>query len=204
MKAVGITGGIGSGKSTLCHILAGWGVPVYDADTRTKALYDGDPELIPALEKVLGERLRREDGTLDRRRFAAVVFGDPEAMEQVEAIVHPKVLADFLAWKERLPETPWEGPGSVPFAAFESAIVLEKPLFAPYLDKVVWVEAPRGLRLGRTVLRDGSDESAVLARMARQQELSAKADAVLSNDADLGTLAVQARFLFEKLLTEHA
>ena len=203
MKTVGITGGIGSGKSTLCRILADWGVPVYEADARTKALYGKDPQLIPSLEKLLGERLRREDGTLDSRRFAAVLFGDPKAMEQVEAVVHPKVLADFLAWKDELPETVWEGPGSVPFAVFESAVVLEKPLFAPYLDKVVWVEAPRGLRLGRTLLRDGSDEAAVLARMARQQELSAKADAVLRNDADLPTLAVQARFLFEKLLTEH-
>ena len=100
MKTLGITGGIGSGKTTLCRMLEKRGVPVYEADARTKALYDSDPSLIPALEQALGVTLRGEDGKMDRGRLAGMLFADSRVRETVEAIVHPKVLEDFLAWRE--------------------------------------------------------------------------------------------------------
>ena len=108
MKTVGMTGGIGSGKTTLCRLLEARGVPVYEADARTKALYDSDPALVPALEEALGTPLRGEDGKLDRKRLAGMLFADSRVRETVEAIVHPRVLQDFLAGR-------WTGsPGTAP------------------------------------------------------------------------------------------
>ena len=198
MKTIGITGGIGSGKTTLCRMLEAAGAPVYEADARTKALYDSDPSLVPALEAALGTPLRGEDGKLDRRRLAGMLFADSRVRETVEAIVHPKVLEDFLAWRDACGKAPWKGPGQVPFVVFESAIVLEKPLFAPYIDKVVWIDAPERDRIRRSALRDGVPEEDIRRRAAAQRHSAAKADALLVNDADPATLLQRALdLLFE-------
>ena len=199
MKTVGITGGIGSGKTTLCRMLEQRGVPVYEADTRTKALYDSDPSLVPALEQALGTPLRGEDDKLDRKRLAGMLFADSRVRETVESIVHPKVLEDFLSWQGSLENEPWKGPGTVPFAVFESAIVLEKPLFAPYLDRVVWVDAPERDRIRRSMMRDGAPEEEIRRRVAAQRLSAAKADAVLVNDADLPTLERRALDLLNEI-----
>lgn len=188
MKTIGITGGIGSGKTTLCRMLEKRGVPVYEADARAKALYDSDPSLVPAMEKMLGTPLRGEDGKLDRRKLAGMLFADARVREKVEAIVHPHVLTDFLAWRESVEKEPWKGPGTVPFAVFESAIVLEKPLFAPYLDRIVWVDAPERDRIRRSMRRDGVPEEEIRRRVTAQRCSAEKADAVLLNDADEATL----------------
>ena len=202
MKTVGITGGIGSGKTTLCRLLEARGVPVYEADARTKALYDSDPALVPALEEALGTPLRGEDGKLDRKRLAGMLFADSRVRETVEAIVHPRVLQDFLAWRGALDGKPWNGPGTVPFAMFESAIVLEKPLFAPYLDKVVWMDAPEDQRIRRSALRDGVAEEEIRRRVDIQRHGAARADAVLVNDADPATLESRALDLLKEIWTQ--
>ena len=199
MKTLGITGGIGSGKTTLCRMLEGRGVPVYEADARTKALYDSDPSLLPALEKALGTPLRDGQGKLDRRRLAGMLFADEKARDTVEALVHPKVLEDFLAWREAREKEPWNGPGTVPFAVFESAIVLEKPLFAPYLDKIVWVDAAESERIRRSALRDDVPEEEIRRRVAAQGKCSSLADAVLRNDADPATLERRALDLLNEI-----
>ena len=199
MKTLGITGGIGSGKSTLCRMLEGRGVPVYEADARTKALYDSDPSLVPALEAALGTPLRGEDGKLDRRRLAGMLFADFRVRETVEAIVHPRVLADFLAWRDARSKEPWNGPGTVPFAVFESAIVLEKPLFLPYLDRILWVDAPERDRIRRSMQRDGVPEEEIRRRVTAQRCSAAKADAVLLNDADVATLERRALDLLKDI-----
>ena len=197
-RTLAVTGGIGSGKSTLCRILAGKGVPVYDSDSRTRALYDSDPELV----RQLGERLDIPEllgGKMDRQALAKRIFADPAALETLEGIVHPRVLEDFLRWKESLPEAPWKGPGKVPFVALESALVLAKPLFAPHIDRTLWVEAPEALRLERAAKRDHADRKALTERAARQQLLSARADAVLVNDGTPGQLEQKALELIEHL-----
>ena len=197
-RTLAVTGGIGSGKSTLCRILAGKGVPVYDSDTRTRALYDSDPELV----RQLGERLDLPEllgGKMDRQALAKRIFSDPAARETLEGIVHPRVLEDFLGWKESLPEAPWKGPGKVPFVALESALVLAKPLFAPHIDRTLWVEAPEALRLERAAKRDHADRKALAERAARQQMLSARADAVLVNDGTPEQLEQKALELIEHL-----
>ena len=101
METIILTGLIGSGKSAVSALLGERGIPVYDSDARTKALYDENPTLVPALEKMLGIPLRTAGGTLDRKALAAVIFNDAAAREQVEAVVYPAVLEDFLRCRRR-------------------------------------------------------------------------------------------------------
>ncbi len=181
MKTLVITGGIGSGKSAVCAILVSRGIPVYDADARTKALYDSDPALLPALEQALGLTLRGADGHLDRKALGAAIFGDADRLASLEAVVHPAVYRDFVSWRDACP-------ASAPFVVMESAIFLQKPLFRPLADKVLLVDAPAPLRLERAVLRGGLSREEVLSRMDAQRIDAEEADAVLVNDGDLAAL----------------
>ena len=181
MKTLVITGGIGSGKSAVCAILVSRGIPVYDADARTKALYDSDPALLPALEQALGLTLRGADGHLDRKALGAAIFGDADRLASLEAVVHPAVYRDFVSWRDACP-------ASAPFVVMESAIFLQKPLFRPLADKVLLVDAPAPLRLERAVTRGGLSRKEVLSRMDAQRIDAEEADAVLVNDGDLAAL----------------
>ena len=162
METIILTGLIGSGKSAVSALLGERGIPVYDSDSRTKALYDENPTLVPALEKMLGIPLRSAGGTLDRKVLAAVIFTDAAAREQVEAVVYPAVLEDFLRWRAAQAE--------VPFVVIESAVILSKPIFNGLADKVVLVTAPREIRLQRVMARDGLGAEEVLRRMDAQQQ----------------------------------
>ena len=175
MKTLVITGGIGSGKSAVCAILAARGIPVYDADARTKRLYDEDPALVPALEEKLGMPVRGGDGLLDRKNLAAAIFGDAARLAALESVVHPRVYEDFVCWRDSQPAT-------APFVVMESAIFLQKPLFFPLADRVLLVDAPAAVRLQRVMARDGLSEAEARQRMNAQQVEADRADAVLSND----------------------
>src|SRR5574344_1857802 len=108
MKTVIITGGIGSGKSSVCKYLASKGVPVYDCDARAKELYDQSPIILKSLEKTLGRDLRGADGKLDRKLLASIIFNDDKALEMVDSIVHPAVIEDFNRWKETFADAPFD------------------------------------------------------------------------------------------------
>ena len=198
MKTVILTGGIGSGKSAVCACLRARGVPVYDSDSRTKSLYDRDPALVGRLEAVLGVGLRTEEGRLDRRRLAGLIFSDPARKAAVEAVVHPAVLADFRRWKR------WQRPkgwtyGPVPFVVLESAIILSCPVFDGIGDRTVLVDADEDVRLRRAVARDGSDPEEVLRRIRQQHFDLSRVDAVLRNDASLEALYVETDRVFLNL-----
>ena len=92
MKTVAVTGGIGSGKSTVCRLLSSRGIPVYDCDSSAKGLYDREPSLAVSLEKLFGCSLRNADGSLDRGLLASLIFTSPERLAALESIVHPAVL----------------------------------------------------------------------------------------------------------------
>lgn len=204
MKTVVVTGGIGSGKSTVCAILSSLGVPVYDSDSRTKALYDTDPSLLNGIEEKfaslgMDETIRKEDGSLDRKALSKLIFGSDTLLSALESIVHPAVLEDFKEWKKEKEEMRWEGPGEVPFVVLESAIIMEKPVFQGIVDKVVEVRAPRSLRLERVSRRDGSSTADVEKRMGSQSEDSRKADAVIVNDSSLDSLINSVSRVFSNL-----
>lgn len=190
MKTVVITGLIGSGKSAVCALLRERGIPVYDADARTKGLYDRRPALVTRLEEALGLPLRRKDGSLDRAALAGRIFSDPAARETLEGMVYPLVLQDFKRWRARQ-KGEW--------VALESAVILSKPLFDGVADAVVLVTAPEPVRLQRVMARDQLPEDAVRARMMAQSIPMEKVDVVLSNEGDPSCLsqAVEQMF-FEK------
>ena len=139
MIRVGVTGGIGSGKSTVCRLFAERGVPVYDSDSEAKRLMREDPSLRAALVEAFGDETFR-DGVLNRRYLAATVFGDRRALARLEALVHPCVKRDFERWAaERTAE---------PYVVLECAILYESGMDAA-VDRVVAVVAPEELRLVR-------------------------------------------------------
>lgn len=180
MKTVIVTGLIGSGKSAVCALLRKRGIPVYNADEKTKFLYDTHPSLVMRLEEALGQPLRGTDGRLDRPRLASRIFSDAAARETVEGIVYPLVLADFRAWRSAQ-----EG---APFVVLESAVILTKPLFDGLADAAVLVTAPEQVRLQRVMARDGLPEDAVRARMRAQEIPEDKVDVTLVNDGDAARL----------------
>lgn len=157
MYKVGITGGIGSGKSTVCEMLAGRGVAVYTADERAKALMTTDAALRSSIIEAFGSDAYTAEG-LNRGFLAANVFASPEALARLNGLVHPAVMADFEAWAEQQ-----EGD----YVVLESAILFEAAL-DNRVDVSVAVMAPEALRLERAMARDGASEEQIRARMRNQ------------------------------------
>ena len=168
---------MGSGKSTVCHILAACGAPVYVADDRAKVLLNNDPSLRQGVLTLFGPNAYNNDEMLNRAHLARRAFADPSLLEQLNALVHPAVQQDFAVWRALVSP-------NAPFLVKEAAIMLEADTVAD-LDVVVLVYAPKSLRLQRTMTRDGASESNVLARMSRQwsdQRKINEVDYVVYND----------------------
>ena len=173
MFKVGITGGIGSGKSTVCRLFAARGVAVYDCDAAAKRLMAEDEALKGAIVARFGEACNC-DGVLNRSYLAEQIFGSDEAREALNRLVHPAVIADFERWAE-------EQAGE--YVVLESAILFEAGL-EKHRDCVVAILAPKPLRLERAMKRDDAQREQIEARMATQLDddtLCAKADLSLVN-----------------------
>lgn len=190
MKVLGCTGGIGSGKSYVSALFSKMGIPVYDSDSRTKALYDTDVQLRSELVDLLGEEIL-VDGVLQRSVMAAKVFGSKELLTKLEEIVHPAVVRDFCRWKEgfELGAEDMDGKAGMlsvpPFVIMESAIIMEKPLVKVVADKMLTVAAPLELRIERVMARDNVGREKVLERMAAQwsdEQREANADFIIFAD----------------------
>lgn len=194
MKTVAVTGGIGSGKSTVCGILARRGIPVYDTDSSAKRLYAKDDSLLDSIEESFGCSIRLGNGGLDKEKLAAIAFSSPEKLKTLEGIVHPAVLEDFLRWNAMQSDR-FGGSGAsevffgkAPFCIIESAVILEKPLFLRVADKVVIVDAPLSERLRRACQRDGVSPEKVIQRMAVQHFDLSKVNAVIRNEGSRSQL----------------
>ncbi len=175
---VGITGGIGSGKTTVCRIFEQLGIPVYFADQRAKLLMTESKRLVKKVKALFGEEAYLLDGSLDRKRIAGLVFQDSSLLEKLNAIVHPAVLKDGEKWHNRQ--------SNAPYTLKESAILFEIGS-QKFYDKTILVFAPKELRLQRTMQRDGLTKEAVEARMSKQMDDEAKlqmADYVIVNDGE--------------------
>ena len=165
MYKVGITGGIGSGKSTVCRMLAERGVALYDADSRAKALMSTSEALRRALIDNFGAETFTAEG-LNRAYLAGRVFNDAEQLRRLNSIVHPAVIEDFEAWAEAQ-----EGN----YVVFESAILFEAGL-EDRVDVAVAVMAPEALRVERVMARDGHTREQVLARIKNQMSDDERSD----------------------------
>lgn len=173
MYKIGVTGGIGSGKSTVCELLRDRGVAVYDSDSRAKQLMAESEALREQLTAAFGAECYNAEG-LNRAFLASKVFGNEEALQQLNSIVHPAVRADFQAWAEQQQS---------PYVVLESAILFEAG-FESEVDATLAVMAPMPMRLERTMARDGVDKESVMRRMEHQMsddELHRRASRTIVN-----------------------
>lgn len=173
MYKIGVTGGIGSGKSTVCELLRDRGVAVYDSDSRAKQLMAESEALREQLTATFGAECYNAEG-LDRAFLASKVFGNEEALQQLNSIVHPAVRADFQIWAEQQRS---------PYVVLESAILFEAG-FETEVDATLAVMAPMPMRLERTMARDGVDKESVMRRMEHQlsdDELHRRASRTIVN-----------------------
>lgn len=171
---VGITGGIGSGKSYVCGILEKMGYPVYYSDKASKQLTVTNAEIRYGLIKLLGDELF-DGNELNKTLLASRIFSDDVIREQVNQIIHPVVRADFKRWAEEQ---------QAPFVFNEAAILIETGAYKT-LDYTVLVTADKETRIQRTIERDGVSREEVLARMAKQwedEEKARHADFLIYND----------------------
>ncbi len=175
MLKIGVTGGIGSGKSTVCKVFSILGAPVYNSDLAARRIMDENMHVRHKLNEAFGPAVFRGD-VLDRKALADIVFNDPDLLNQLNEIVHPAVRADFMLWLGKH--------GHVPYIIKEAAIMFEAGMHRG-LDTVILVTAPEKLRLHRIMLRDGESEESVRQRMASQWPDSKKyplAGMVINND----------------------
>lgn len=157
MLKVGLTGGIGSGKSVVARMFGVLGVPVYAADGRARTLMQGDARLRASISARFGDGVFR-DGQLDRAALAAVVFNDDEALHDLNALVHPAVRADF---------DHWAAGQEAPYVLMEAALMAENESWRRF-DRVITVACPEAERIRRVIERDRTDEARVRARMRHQ------------------------------------
>lgn len=175
MVRIGLTGGIGCGKSYVAKLLNKRGIPVYDSDTEAKQLSNTSKIIRDGLIALTGIEDLYVDGVLNRKMLAEFLFASKDNARKVEKIIHPAVKADFALWAESQ---------NTQFCVIESAILIESG-FTDTVDCVVVVDAPLDLRINRCIERDSTTKEKVLERISAQMSQEEKcgiADYVIFND----------------------
>jgi dephospho-CoA kinase len=174
---IGITGGIGSGKSTICKIFTCLGVPVYDADSRAKSIMTTDGILIEQIKKEFGDLAYLSDGSLDREYLSRVIFENQEKRTLLNQMVHPRVAADTDRWLDQNREAT--------YVVREAALLIESGAYLR-VDKVLLVTAPEELRIKRVLARDPhrlrEEVVKIMATQLPEEEKKKVADVVVYND----------------------
>jgi dephospho-CoA kinase len=174
---IGITGGIGSGKTLVSQIFNILGVPVYDADSRAKWLMSHHPEVVHHIKMLLGNDAYAENEKLDTKRIAAIVFADASKLAKLNAIVHPQVAKDFEAWTTSYVEEK--------YVLKEAALLFESGSYTS-LDRIIVVSAPEQIRINRIRQRDTSRSigqiHAIISRQMPEEEKLKMADDIILND----------------------
>lgn len=193
MIVIGLTGGIGSGKSTVGAMFQDLGVPVYNSDERAKELMNTSAEIKKELTLLFGN-IAYLEGKLNSSHIAKKVFKDADLLEALNKIVHPKVRTDFLNWSKKQ---------NSPYVIQETALLFENNAQALY-DKVILVTAPKMLRIERLLRRDKSSRAQIEARMNNQLEDAVKiqySDYIIEN-SDLVRTNSKVLELHHRILTE--
>jgi len=159
MLKIGITGNIGSGKTTVSKIFEVLGIPVFYADDEAKKVMVNDAILIDELKQAFGAQSYFEDGSLNRKHIASIVFNNEAELKKLNAIVHPAVFRAFDSWVPRFK--------NAPYVLKEAALLFESSSYK-MCDKSIMVTAPLELRIERVMLRDGFSRDEILNREARQ------------------------------------
>lgn len=175
MKVIGLTGGIGSGKSTVARVFATMGVPVFDADSEAKMLYASDPTLLTELVQVFGSHILDSEGALNKSALAGLVFTNETALQKLNTLVHPRVAHRFEIWKSQQ---------TTSHVIREAAILFESGSNAD-CDAVIAVTSPEELRIARVMQRSSLSREEIKNRMAQQwpeEELVRRSDFQIIND----------------------
>ena len=177
--SIGLTGGIGSGKSLVADFFRQLGIPVYTSDIEAKKLMQTDDLIRLSLIEAFGKSVYLKSGDLNRAKLAEVIFSNNEALKKVNAIVHPQVRLHFQEWVLKQAEAP--------YVIQESAILFDTGLYKDF-DKIITVTADEAIRINRVIERDSCTKESVLERMSKQiseQERIIKSDFVIYNNSEL-------------------
>ena len=194
MYAVGLTGGIGSGKSTVADLFAELGIPVIDTDVIARQLTQRGGAALDAIQAVFSDDVMRADGSLDRAALRRLVFGDPAARRQLEAILHPRIRREVEQTLAIL---------VAPYAVIVIPLLVETGGYRDLLNRVLVVDCPEALQIARVMARNGlshEEVMAIIAAQASRAERLACADDVIVNTAPpealrAGVMALHQRYL---------
>lgn len=188
---VGLTGGIGSGKSTVCALFAELGVPIIDADAIAREIVRPGTPALEEIAGAFGKAALAEDGTLKREVLRATVFGDPGRRRELEGILHPRIRAEIDRRLRRIDS---------PYCVVCVPLLFEAG-WREVVDRALVVDAPPPLQIARTTARDGLTAAAVEAIMRAQAPREARlaqADDVITNDGDLAQLRARVAILHDQ------
>lgn len=189
---VGVTGGIGSGKSFVCSLFEHLGRTLLKADALAREITDTDPDVRREISHLLGRAAYPHDGPMDRKYVAEKVFSDHGLLRALDGIVHARVMAEIERISAGLPSAQRR-----PYVLVEAALIYESGM-DEMLDQVIVVDAGEETRINRVMARDGVDRGAVLLRMAAQLPAARKvalADFVIANEKNSVSLNEKVRFL---------
>ncbi|NVO10632.1 MAG: dephospho-CoA kinase [Bacteroidales bacterium] len=175
MLKIGVTGGIGSGKTQVCSIISAMGYPIFNADLVARRIVEEDSKIIMSIKEVFGDNIY-SNGLLNRKRVAELVFSNPKLLETLNYIVHPAVKDYFNNWVLNY--------HSRSLVVEEAAILFESDTYKD-LDKIIVVSAPLEVRINRVKKRDGMSREAILNRInsqLHQEELIKRGDYIIEND----------------------
>lgn len=195
MLKIGITGGIGSGKTTVCRIFELLGTPVYYADEVSRELFASDPGIKSAILNLFGEGVLDKDNALSRKKIAERVFGDEEQLKKLNSIIHPAVAEHFDLWLMQH--------STFPYIIKEAAIMFESGAYLQ-MDKIITVTAPVDQRIARVMKRDRTSAEAIQRRMNAQlpeEERIKRSQFIIVND-EQQLVIPQVIELHQKFLTE--
>ncbi|HEY9178503.1 MAG TPA: dephospho-CoA kinase [Flavipsychrobacter sp.] len=195
MLKVGVTGGIGAGKSVVCRVFHTLGIPVFNADDTAKRLMETDKELVAAISNLFGSDIYI-DGKLDRKKLASLVFEQPALLHQLNALVHPATITYGNTWMQKQ---------TSPYVIKEAAIFFESGSHKE-MDVMIGVFAPERVRIDRALQREGMTREKVLQRIASQMDDTEKmkrCDYVITNDGSTA-LIPQVLDIHRQLLTQTA
>lgn len=165
MKLIGLTGGIGCGKTTVLEEFKKIGIPCFIADRHAAGYYE-NPIFVQEIKNLLGNGVIRPDGSVDKSLIASIVFNDPEALRRLNALIHPRVMDDFIKWASAQ---------AAPYVIIESAIIFENNL-DKLLDKTIAVYLEKEERMQRLLLRDKTSREQLEQRMRNQMSAEEKMD----------------------------
>jgi dephospho-CoA kinase len=175
MIRVAVTGGIGSGKSVVCEVFDKIGIAVFNADYWAKHIMNNNTDVVKQLKKLLGNDVYRQNGMLDRKKMAEIIFSDTFMLEKVNSIVHPVVRNEFQSWSTKQTSA---------YVIQEAAIIFENKQASTF-DKIILVTAPEKTRIDRVTKRDRLKANDVQKRINNQlsdEIKKKKSDYIIIND----------------------